>query len=263
MSEKVLNILIYIVIGFIVYRIICSIINKINLKTERRKGLNIVYKKRQGTVLNLIKNIFKYLIVVIIILLILNTLGVNTTSILASIGVAGVIVGLAFQDTVKNLLAGVSIIFDNHYMQGDYVTINDFEGEVIQLGLQATKIKSYTGEVLVIDNSQITQVINHSMYDSRLIIQFPIKNDVDLDKLDKIINNIDKRIIEMKEVKNNIEIKGVESFDAENLIYRIEVVCAPYSYFSVKREFYKLLKLEFEKNNLNISPERIDINLKK
>ena len=63
MSEKVLNILIYIVIGFIVYRIICSIINKINLKTERRKGLNIVYKKRQGTVLNLIKNIFKYLIV--------------------------------------------------------------------------------------------------------------------------------------------------------------------------------------------------------
>lgn len=263
MSEKIVSIIVYIGLGFLIYTIICKIINKVNLKTYQNKDLSVIYKKKQGTVLNLIKNIFKYLIAIVIILLILNVIGINTKSILASIGVAGVIIGLAFQDTIKNLLSGISIIFDNRYMQGDYVTINDFEGEVIQLGLQATKIKSYSGEVLIIDNSRITQVINHSMYDSRLIMKIPVTLDVDLEKLDKIINKIDKKIIEMKEVKNNIEIKGIEDLESDNLIYRIEIMCAPYSYFSVRREIYKQLKLEFEKNKIKISPEKIEVNIKK
>lgn len=263
MSDKLINVIIYIVLGILVYIIICKIINKINAKTYQNKELSNIYKKKQGTVLNLIKNVFKYLIAVVIILLILNAVGVNTKSILASIGVAGVIIGLAFQDTIKNLLSGISIIFDNHYMQGDYVTINGFEGEVIQLGLQATKIKSYSGEVLIIDNSRITQVINHSMFDSRLIMKIPVTYDVDLEKLDKIINKIDKKIIEMEEVKSNIIIKGVDNISADNLTYRLEILCAPYSYFTVRREIYKQLKLEFEKNNIKISPDKIEVNIKK
>lgn len=251
---------IYIAIGLIFYSIVCTILRKIQ---EKNKNIKLVYKKKQDTTLNLIRSVFKYLIVVIIIIIILNYFGVNTKSIIASLGVAGVVVGLAFQDIVKNLLAGISIIFDNHYMQGDYVTINGFEGEVISLGLQTTKIKAYSGEVMIINNNLITEVINHSMYNSKLVVKFPVSVKTDTKTLDKIINNIDKLIIELPEVKSNIEIKGIDSIDANNYYYRIEVDTKPYGYFGVKREILKLLKLEFEKNNLEIAPEKIDINLKK
>lgn len=253
---------IYILIGYILYKVICKIINNINKKAELNKLLKPVYKKKQQTVLNLLKNIFKYLILVIILLIILNSLGVNTTSILASLGIAGAIIGLAFQDIVKNLIAGISIIFDNHYMQGDYVTINGFEGQVIALGLQTTKIKAYTGEVMIIDNSRITEVINHSMNDSRLVLKFAVSNEISPSKIDKIISKIDKELIELKEVKNNIEIKGVEEYNVENYIYRVEIVCFPYSYFSVRRKFNELLKYEFEKNNIPVLPENIEIKIK-
>lgn len=254
---------IYILIGYIIYRIICKVINNINKKAEANKSLKAVYKKKQQTVLNLLKNIFKYLILLIIILIILNSLGVNTTSILASLGIAGAIIGLAFQDIVKNLIAGISIIFDNHYMQGDYVTINGFEGEVIALGLQTTKIKSYTGEVMIIDNSRITEVVNHSMNDYRLILDFAVANEINQDVIKDLLNVIDKDIIEMQEVKSNIIIKGVQKYEVENYTFRIEIMCAPYSYFSVRRKFNELLKREFEKNNILVSPESLEVKLKK
>lgn len=258
-----IDIAIYIIVGFVIYYLICLFIKNIIKKTASNKAVKVVYKKRQETVLNLIKSVIKYLIVVIVILLILKSFGINTTSFLASLGIAGVIVGLGFQDIVKNLLAGISIIFDDRYMQGDFVKINGFEGEVISLGLQTTKVKSYTGEVMIIENSQITEIINYSMYPSRLVFTFPISAEVDVKLLDKIINNINKKIIEMPEVKSDIEIKGIDSMNADNLIYHIEVLCQSYSYFQVRREINKLLKEEFIKNNISISPEKINVNIKK
>ena len=73
------------------------------------------------------ENIIKYIIAIIVIIMILNLYGVNTTSIIASLGAVSVIIGLAFQDIIKDFLAGVFIIFDNEYdnlakYMGEYLT---------------------------------------------------------------------------------------------------------------------------------------------
>ena len=263
MSEKIYLPLIYILIAYLLY-VITGIIISRSIKKINNKPIKNVLKKRQETVLLLVKNIIKYIIVVILVIAILNVYGVNTKSILASLGIAGVILGLALQDTVKNLLSGIKIIFDNTYMVNDYVTINGFEGQVIDLGLQTTKIKSYTGEVMIVNNSQITSVINHSMYNNLLIFKIPVDKEIDINLLNKIVTKIDKNIITMKEVKKNIVIKGFDSLnDSSTLIYRFEVECAPYSYFSVRREVYKELQEEFKKNNIEIYPCKNDVYLKK
>ena len=72
------------------------------------------------------------------------------------------------------MLAGILIILDNRYNVGDIVKINDFTGEVINLGLQATKLKNPNGDVYVINNSNITSLINYSEYDSVLFIDLPV-----------------------------------------------------------------------------------------
>ena len=122
-SEKFILPIVYIIIGVIVYNIIKALVMKLS-KTK-------FVDKKKKTIISLVKNIIKYLIMIFVVLAILSIYGVDTKGIVTSIGVAGVIIGLALQDIVKDFLAGVLILFDNHYTIGDVVTIDGFTGEVV------------------------------------------------------------------------------------------------------------------------------------
>ncbi len=250
--------IIYIVIAFIIYAILCKIVNKVLVFNKKSKIKKEVQIKREKTIINLFKSIIKYIIAIITILAILNVYGIKTTSIIASLGIAGAIIGLAFQDTIKNLLSGIAIIFDNHYMQGDVVTINGFRGEVIELGLQTTKIKSYTGEVMIINNSMVTSVINHSMYDTILYLEIPVNKDVSINNLEKILNNVSKEMLKLKDVKD-LKLLGIETLNANNYIYKVEIDCKPESHFQINRDFFGYLKREYDKNNIKVPGEYFEI----
>lgn len=258
-SEKIYLPILYIVGAFIIYFILSRIVNKVLVINKIKKNKSNIQKKREETIVNLIKSIIKYVIAIFALLAILGVYGVETTSIIASLGIAGAIIGLAFQDTIKNLLSGITIIFDNHYMQGDIVTINGFKGEVIELGLQTTKVKAYTGEVLVIDNNLVTSVINHSMYDTKLCLDIPVIKSVSIEKFEDILNNINEKIVNMKEVKSDIGLLGIEELNANNYVYKIEIECSANNQYSVNREFMKLLKEEYEKNGIDVPSEYLTI----
>lgn len=261
-SPKIYLPIVYIIIAFIAYIILSKIVEKSLVINKLRKSKGNLQEKREKTIVNLIKNIIKYLIAIITILSILSVYGIKTTSIIASLGIAGAIIGLAFQDIIKNLLAGITIIFDNHYMQGDIVTINGFKGEVIELGLQSTKIKSYNGEVLVIGNSLINSVINHSMYDTKLILELPVHKDLSINKLEELLHNVASKINKMKEVRSDLQFLGVEKLNSNNYIYKVEIDCEPNNHYGVNREFMKLLKTEYEKNNIDVPSEYLEVKSK-
>ncbi len=258
-SKKFYLPIIYIIIALILYLVISKVVDKslsINKLGFKKSELQL---KREKTIIILIKSIIKYVIAVICLLSILSVYGVKTTSIIASLGVIGAVIGLAFQDTIKSFLAGINIIFDNHYMQGDIVKINDFKGEVLELGLQTTKIKAYSGEVLIINNSTITSVINYSMYDTLLILELPISGDVSVSKIEEIIKRIAPKIEGMKEVKGKINLLGIEKLNSNNYIYKIEVNCKANNHYGVNREFMKYLKEEYEKENIKVPSERLEV----
>ena len=108
-SEKFYLPFVYVIVGLFLYLVVNSVINKLTAKHKSTRGRD----KRKDTIIDLSKNIFKYIIVILIILQILKLYGVDTTSIIASIGVFAAVIGLAFQDILKDLLAGISIIFYN------------------------------------------------------------------------------------------------------------------------------------------------------
>ncbi len=252
---------IYIAIALIIYLVLAKIVDKA-LKVKIRTNEKTFQRKRQQTIINLIKSIIKYIIAIITFLAILNVYGIKTTSIIASLGIAGAILGLAFQDTIKNLLAGIAIIFDNHYMQGDVVTIKGFRGEVIELGLQTTKLKAYNGEVMIINNSCITSVINHSMFNTNLYLELPIPKDVSVELVEKIIGNVNKKMQKLKEVTKDIELLGIESLNANNYKYKVLIECLAESEFMVNRKFMAYLKSEYELNKITVPGEYLEVNKK-
>lgn len=249
---------VYIIIGILIYILIAKTINKLSKYNINNKGID----KRKTTIINLIRNIIQYIIAIIVIIMILNLYGVNTTSIIASLGVASLVIGLAFQDIIKDFLAGIFIIFDNEYAVGDIVEINGFKGEVIALGLKTTKIKAYTGEVKALSNSSFTEVINFSLNHTNLVLNLPVSYDTKIDELEKVLN---KLIPKIKENKNVCEVTllGLDSFDDSCMKYAIAIECVEMTHIGVKREALKLVKNTFDKENIVIPYNRLDIHIEK
>ena len=158
------------------------------------------------------------------ILQILKLYGVDTTSIIASIGVFAAVIGLAFQDILKDLLAGISNIFDNKFAVGDTVEINGFRGTVIQLGLRTTKIKSFTGEIKSIGNSSFNEVINYSLSDAILYIKLNVAYDTNLEKLEKVLSDIREDVLKIDGVIT-YELNGVDAFVDSSIVYMVCVTC--------------------------------------
>ncbi len=259
-SEKFYLPIIYIVIGIILYNIIITIItktSKIKLKTNKKE-----IEQRKITIINLIKSIIKYVIAIFTILAILGVYGVNTNKILASLGIVGLVVGLAFQDIIKDLLAGIFIIFDNQYTLGDIVSINGFKGEVISLGLKTTKLKAYTGEILSLNNSSFTEVINYSQSLNRYILQISVSYDTNLAKLEKVLDKTIVKLKQIKEVRNEIQLLGVEELSSSSIVYSILFECLPQAQFQTKRQMLKIIKEELDKNKIEIPYNKLDVYLK-
>lgn len=248
--------IIYIAIGIIINMIVSKIVSKINSRGDNARD------KRKTTIINLIKSIIKYIILIIVVLGILDAYGVNTTSIIASLGVAAAVIGLAFQDIIKDFLAGITIIFDNKYAVGDIVEINGFTGTVISLGLRTTKIKAFTGEVKCIGNSSFSEVINYNLAVSDLFIKLNVAYDTNINKLEKVLESLREDIISIENVKD-YKLLGVDALGDSSIVYLIDITCKATTGAGIKRKVLRIVKDKFDKEKISIPYTTVDINIRK
>lgn len=245
------------IIIFIVTTILYKIIKKIILNVFSRKS-KIMDEKKHNTLRQLTTNIVKYFLYIIALLMILEVYNVDTKSLIASLGVFSLVVGLAVQDALKDFISGITIILENQFEVGDNVTISGFRGDVIYMGLKTTKIKSYEGEVFMIANRNITEVINHTVSNDLAIIDIPIAYEEDLDKLEKVLNNLFSRLSKtMKDLKGDITILGINSYDASSLAYRVTVPTKPGAHFAVQRTLRKEIFEELKKHDISIPYDQL------
>ena len=155
-TKEVITTICIIASAFILYFIIKQIMSNFFLKKARRRS-----NKKALTLLTILNNIIKYIILIIALLTVLATWGVDTKALLASLGVAGAVAGLAMQDMIKDFLGGADVLTEDQFKVGDNIQIGNFRGNVIYLGLKTTKIRAYTGEVKIINNRNMNDVINY------------------------------------------------------------------------------------------------------
>ncbi|MDE2368050.1 MAG: mechanosensitive ion channel family protein [Burkholderiales bacterium] len=92
----------------------------------------------------------------LVLLVLLDNLGFNVTTLLAGLGVGGIAVGLALQNILRDLFSSLSIVFDKPFRIGHFIAIDDFSGTVENIGLKTTRIRSLGGELLVFSNTDLT-----------------------------------------------------------------------------------------------------------
>lgn len=243
--------IIIILISIIAYAIAKAVIRKIfKLKTFNNKNVD---SKRLQTIVSLCINFVKFFIIIVAGITILDVYGIDTKSLLASLGVFSAVLALALQDILKDFVAGISIIIEGQFKLGDVVTIGGFKGEVVNLSLKSTRIKAYTGEIKILANRNVTEVINHSLSKSLAVVDVGVAYESDLDKVEKVLKELSEKLSnEIEDLVEPIEILGVNAFDASSVVYRVTAITKPTTNFGVERQIRKAIKLAFDENNITI-----------
>jgi len=254
---KIIQPIIYIIIGVTIFKIIKKVVEK---SQNRKNKLKITQLQRIKTLNMLILNIVKYAIVTFVILAILSTFGINVKSILAGLGIGTALIGLAFQDLAKDLIAGFSIITEGEYEIGDVIEVDGFMGEVVFIGLRTTRIRNFKGATKIIANHYMDKIINYSANNSLAVVDVGIAYENNEEEIEKTFENLFKRLNgHIPDAVKDLECWGVNELSDSSVIYRVVVETKPTKQFAVERFLRKEIKKEFDKSNIKIPYTQIEV----
>ncbi|MGI6558916.1 MAG: mechanosensitive ion channel family protein [Limnochordia bacterium] len=120
------------------------------------------------------QSLLRYLICFIAGTMILQELGIETSTILATAGLGGLAVGFGAQNLVKDVITGFFILLEDHFGVGDYITAGGQSGVVEEVGLRVTKLRDFGGELHIIPNGSIDRVTNHMGQGMRVLVRVTI-----------------------------------------------------------------------------------------
>ena len=252
---KIISSIIIIILSIIIYKFFSHILSK----EEKNDNHKLFTGKKSRTYLKLIKNVLRYCFIAITILILLQVNGIDVSSLLAGLGIAGVVLGLAIQDWLKDIIRGSSILSDNYFAVGDIVKYKDIEGKVLELGLKTTKIHDLkTGYIKSIANRNIEEI---DLVSNLIYINVPMPYEVSLEKAEKAIQDI------VADIKTNnliIDCKyiGVNELADSSINYCIQISCEQIHKLQTRRDALRIVLLQLEKHNIQVPYTQIDIHNK-
>ncbi|MGI8387669.1 mechanosensitive ion channel family protein [Robertmurraya sp. P23] len=226
-------------------------------KVRTRSPLR-VSERREATLLKLLQNVLTYVVYFIAFMMILSTLTIDVSAMLAGAGIVGLAVGFGAQNLVRDIITGFFIIFEDQFSVGDFVRIGQFEGTVEEIGLRTTKIKTWTGELHILPNGNITEVTNFSLYNSMAVVDLSISYESDIKKAESVISELLHEMpAKYEDIVKTPEILGVQNLAASDVVLRIAAETLPMKHFVVARLLRKELKECLDRNGIEIPYPRM------
>jgi small conductance mechanosensitive channel len=196
------------------------------------------------------------------VVLILNRFGVPFASLLAPLTAGGIALGLGAQRLVQDLLGGSFIITERQYGFGDLVHISatpqteGATGTVEDLTLRVTRLRTASGELVVIPNGQVLQVTNYSSEWARATVDLPLPAGVDVVRANDLLRQIGAAAYEDEELRALMldapTVMGVESFELGQLNLRMVARTLPGKQFDVERRLRVRLAEAFQREGIGV-----------
>ena len=216
----------------------------------------------EETVRIFVANLLNTLLMVIIFIAAINQLGIETTSIIAMLGAAGLAIGLALQGSLANFAAGILIVMFRPYKVGDYIEAGSSGGTVLDIQIFSTVLKTPDNKVVVVPNATImdSSIINYTGQETRRVdIIASCGYDDDIDKVKDILKDIldqDERILEEPEPRIAVSELADNSI---NFIVRPWVKSS--DVLSVKYSILEQIKKRFDAEEISIPYPQRDVHI--
>ena len=213
------------------------------------------------TTLLLLGNVIKYAAAIAIVLVSLGIWGVDTTAIVTGAGVLTLVIGLGCQSLIADIVAGIFMLFEGDIKVGDIVVIDGWRGTVKQIGLRRTKIEDAVGNINIVNNSAISNIINNTQDLSVAVVEVGTEYNESILRIEEVI---EQALPEMKKhVPAIVEgpfYKGVQRLGESSVDIKLVAKCKEEDKYQVERDLNRELKLLFDANDINVPFNQIVLN---
>ena len=249
---QLLIIILIIIIANRLIKLTTSLINKSLGKMKVDKGIS-----------KFLISVFRFFAYAIVVFIVAERLGINSASIITVIGSVGIAIGLALQGSLSNVAGGIIILVTKPFKVGDYIILEDIEGTVKIIDIVYTTLVTYDNKKVSIPNASLSSklIVNSTAYDKRLIeIKINVSYETDIVK----VKNILKSVYEEHEniIKNDADRKimtYLESYNDSALTMGVRGWCNTDNFISTKWDIQEKIKLEFDKNNIDLAHKKLDV----
>ncbi len=205
------------------------------------------------TIGRLMMNIIRYALIILFIYYSLDYLGFDTRTVLASIGLLGLAISIGAKDLVTDVIAGLSIVFEGEYQVGDIVEIGGFRGKVIEIGVRSTKLEGRGGNIKIISNRDVKNVLNMTRLNSWCTVELKISSEEPLEEMEEVFNaKLPEIGKQMPQIISGPVYKGVVAFDGRSRTVSIIAECRESDYHRVERELMRSLNVLCVENDIKL-----------
>ena len=233
-----------------------------------RTILSLIFMKANNktvTIVRFVNSTIRYLSAFVLLFVILAVVGVDATTILASAGILALVVGLGAQTLIADIIAGLSIVFEEQFDVGDIIVVDGFRGVVYEIGLATTKVVDYSGNLKSIRNSGISTVINQSHDLSNAISYCSVDYSSDLAYVRKVVE--EELLKEFKNaipsIKGEPKYLGVSELEDSGIQLMFLAKCHEEDRFSTQRAMNEIAITVLTKNGIEIPFPQVTVSQRK
>lgn len=246
--------------GYLILKLIDSALNRLRLLIPSSDVLGVArVEQRTATLRQIIRSVTKAILILVVVLTISSELGFNIGPVLASAGIVGLAVGFGAQSLVKDVISGFFILFEDQFGIGDVVKIGDFTGVVERMTLRATVLRNLEGQVYVVPNGNIQNVVVMTKGWSRAVLDVTVPHKEELARVFDVLQRIGTRLAQdwPDRILEQPVVLGVEKLDDSGVTIRSIVKTPPFKHADVLREWRRRVKDEFDKAGIELAQKTI------
>jgi small conductance mechanosensitive channel len=244
------------IVAYVILKLIDAALRRLRLLIPSGDVLGVArVEQRTETLRLVIRSVSKVVVIVLVVLTISAELGFNIGPVLASAGIVGLAVGFGAQSLVKDVISGFFILFEDQFGIGDVVKIGDFSGVVERMTLRATVLRNLEGQVYVVPNGNIQNVIVMTKEWARAVLDVTVPHKEEVTRVFEVLQRIGVRLA--KEWPDHVSeqpvVLGIEKLDAFGVTIRSIVKTPPFKKDDVVREWRRLIKEEFDRAGIELA----------
>ena len=232
-----------------------------------KKTISEKERKQRVTFIPIVQSFLKYSIYVWLGILLLEVVGIDPAPILAAAGLFGLAIGLGAQNLVNDTVSGFFILFENYYLVGDYIKLENAEGVVEVIELRNTRIRHPNGQLQILRNGEIKSITNYSREYIYAVIDVGVAYDSDLDLVYRVLEEVGEEIQQRfpNDVLEPTQVDGLEEFGTISLRVRAVTKLKPNNsrrgiQDDIQGELRKIVKEAFDREGIVIPvPQNIGI----
>jgi small-conductance mechanosensitive channel len=216
---------------------------------------------RRYTLLPVLRTFVATTLIVMVILIVLSSLGVDIGPLLAGAGVVGLALGFGAQKLVRDILSGMFFLIDDAFRVGEYIATGSTDGTVEQITLRYLKLRTPKGTLQLIPYSEVGSVTNfmRGALIEKLTLNLPY--DTDIETVRKVVKKVGQSLLADEQLGPHIvrplKSQGVKSVADSVMSFQAKFSAKPGKQYMVKREAFKRLQIELEKKGIHFAHRKV------